>query len=83
MSAPVGSASASFGGVRGAPHSDDMMNDSDEEEMIEQQLSAGADDDDEAIQTDEGVQFRQGAITYDQARRITTASAWRSAMAYR
>ncbi|TIA79814.1 hypothetical protein E3P92_03075 [Wallemia ichthyophaga] len=80
MATPVGSTSASFGGVRGG---DDTMNDSDEEEMIEEQLGGGADDDATDATDDAGVQYRQGAITYDQARRITTASAWRSSMAYR
>ncbi|TIA88132.1 hypothetical protein E3P99_02768 [Wallemia hederae] len=79
MSAGAGHTGGAFGGVRG----DDTMNDSDEEEMVDRELGGGNDDEDEAIQTDEGVQFREGAITLDQARRITTASAWRSAMAYR
>ncbi|TIB82847.1 hypothetical protein E3Q08_03240 [Wallemia mellicola] len=82
MSTPVGASttSAAFSGPRTSTRNEDMMDDdSDDEKLIDQQLG----EEDDVMQPDEGVQFRQGAITYDQARRITTASAWRSAMAYR
>ena len=92
MNTPVGntgSTATSFSGIDTSSrriNDDDMDDDDDDDDdkIIDDQLGATQNDDSESDDDNiDGIQFKRGAITYDQARRITTASAWRSAMSYR